>query len=144
MFPRPMSFSNSRCMMSSLLSIGGSTIPPRKLVLHFDINKTIIMSDPVSNISIDHMLNSLLCESIWGIVDVSNVDSNNSNGVNGQQMDDQEKKHKCALDAWKMCSTVPSPSPPPGMWFKILTPTLILDVLSQVYTLFLYFTISLS
>ena len=69
------------------------------------------MSDPVSNISIDHMLNSLLCESIWGVVDVGKHDTN-SNGVNSQQMDDQEKKHKWALDAWKMCSTVPSPTPP--------------------------------
>ena len=95
----------SRGMMCSLLSVGSyplSTIPPRKLVLHFDINKTIIMSDPVSNISIDHMLNSLLCESIWGVVDVGTHDTS----------DEAKKQNKWALDAWKMCSTVPSPAPP--------------------------------
>ena len=43
-----------------------SNISP--LILHFDINKTIIISDPVSNINLDQMLNSLLSECIWGTI----------------------------------------------------------------------------
>eukprot|EP01062_Namystynia_karyoxenos_P074517 TRINITY_DN71445_c0_g1_i1.p1 TRINITY_DN71445_c0_g1~~TRINITY_DN71445_c0_g1_i1.p1 ORF type:complete len:359 (+),score=127.36 TRINITY_DN71445_c0_g1_i1:36-1112(+) len=38
----------------------------RPLVLHFDINKTIIMCDPVKGVDCDMMLNSLLSEVCWG------------------------------------------------------------------------------
>lgn len=36
------------------------------LVLHFDVNKTIIISDPVSGMTTDKMVNSLLSEVAWG------------------------------------------------------------------------------
>jgi hypothetical protein len=36
------------------------------VVMHFDINKTIIISDPASGVTADQMLNSILSECIWG------------------------------------------------------------------------------
>eukprot|EP01065_Artemidia_motanka_P011848 TRINITY_DN16465_c0_g1_i2.p2 TRINITY_DN16465_c0_g1~~TRINITY_DN16465_c0_g1_i2.p2 ORF type:complete len:357 (+),score=95.69 TRINITY_DN16465_c0_g1_i2:63-1073(+) len=38
----------------------------RSLVLHFDINKTIIMCDPVKGVGCDRMVNSILSECCWG------------------------------------------------------------------------------
>jgi hypothetical protein len=38
----------------------------RKLVLHFDINKTVIMRDPVQGITLEKMLNALLSECCYG------------------------------------------------------------------------------
>jgi hypothetical protein len=40
-----------------------------KLLLHFDINKTIIMSDKSAGAAFDSMLNSLLSEAAWGTFD---------------------------------------------------------------------------
>ena len=57
----------------------GCNIPP--LMLHFDINKTIIISDPVSNISTDQMLNSLLSECIWGTLQPRILQGNSGIGV---------------------------------------------------------------
>ena len=37
-----------------------------RLILHFDINKTILMSDKAQDASTDHMVNVLLCECAWG------------------------------------------------------------------------------
>ena len=37
-----------------------------RLVLHFDINKTILMSDKAQDASTDQMINVLLCECAWG------------------------------------------------------------------------------
>ena len=41
-----------------------------RLVLHFDINKTLIIEDAVGGMSITNMLNSLLCEHCWGGLDL--------------------------------------------------------------------------
>jgi hypothetical protein len=38
----------------------------RPLVLHFDVNKTIIICDAAAGVSLDEMLNSLLSECCWG------------------------------------------------------------------------------
>lgn len=37
-----------------------------RLILHFDINKTILMSDKAQGASTNHMVNVLLCECAWG------------------------------------------------------------------------------
>jgi len=47
---------------------GSSNSKPR-LLLHFDINKTILIADPASGITMPQMLNSLLSECVWGRVD---------------------------------------------------------------------------
>eukprot|EP00736_Rhodelphis_marinus_P013817 Rmarinus@m.22297 len=39
-----------------------------RLILHFDINKTIVMLDPVGGKTLDDMINSLLSECAWGKV----------------------------------------------------------------------------
>lgn len=39
------------------------------VVMHFDINKTIIISDPASGVTADQMLNSILSECIWGTLE---------------------------------------------------------------------------
>lgn len=45
-----------------------STAPPKaRLCIHFDINKTMIMSDVVSGRSLDETLSSLLSECTWGL-----------------------------------------------------------------------------
>lgn len=38
----------------------------RKLVLHFDINLTLLVSDPVSNINVSGAVNEFLAKSCWG------------------------------------------------------------------------------
>jgi hypothetical protein len=38
------------------------------LVLHFDINKCILMADPAKRFYLDDTINSILCEYIWGRV----------------------------------------------------------------------------
>jgi len=38
----------------------------RPLILHFDINKTIIMCDPVKGVDCDAMINGFLSEACWG------------------------------------------------------------------------------
>lgn len=37
-----------------------------RLILHFDINKTVLMSDKAQGASTDHMVNVLLSECAWG------------------------------------------------------------------------------
>ncbi len=37
-----------------------------RLVLHFDINKTILMTDRAQGANAAHMINVLLCECAWG------------------------------------------------------------------------------
>lgn len=37
-----------------------------RLILHFDINKTILMSDRAQDANTDHMVNVLLSECAWG------------------------------------------------------------------------------
>lgn len=54
-------------------------LPHRPLVLHFDVNKTIVICDTVKGVNSDKMLNSLLSEVCWGTwdhhVDLSACDS---------------------------------------------------------------------
>lgn len=64
------------------------------VVMHFDINKTIIISDPASGVTADQMLNSILSECIWGTLKrKSNIQQNklisDSIGcVDGEKSDD--------------------------------------------------------
>lgn len=44
-------------------------LKPPRLLLHFDVNKTIVIADPVSGITMEKMVNSLLSECVWGSVD---------------------------------------------------------------------------
>lgn len=37
-----------------------------RLILHFDINKTVLMSDKAQGTDTDHMVNQLLSECAWG------------------------------------------------------------------------------
>jgi hypothetical protein len=85
-----------------------------RLVLHFDINKTIIMSDPVSNIGVDKMLNSLLSECTWGVPTQSQSLPHSQSlslsqpqtGVHQTQgQGDDELWHP---EDWKLCSSEPS------------------------------------
>lgn len=41
----------------------------RSLILHFDINKTILLFDSVKSGSMEHMINSLFSECAWGTFD---------------------------------------------------------------------------
>eukprot|EP00755_Sulcionema_specki_P030654 Sspe_Gene.18629::Locus_6718_Transcript_1_1_Confidence_1.000_Length_1158::g.18629::m.18629 len=45
-------------------------MPPStpELVLHMDVNKTLVMADPAAGVSHDGMINSILSESCWGTV----------------------------------------------------------------------------
>jgi hypothetical protein len=45
-----------------------SSFPGHRIVLHFDINKTILISDAASGVSTRAMLNSLVSECVWGSV----------------------------------------------------------------------------
>lgn len=64
----------------------------KRLVIHMDINKCIIIQDPVKGFSIDDSLNSILSEVIWGEIDPS---------LPGDE-----------LDRWRLISTEPSIVPP--------------------------------
>lgn len=59
------------------------------LVLHFDINKCILMADPVKGFQLDDTVNSILCEYIWGKVSI----------------DDETKP---LADRWTVASATPS------------------------------------
>eukprot|EP00808_Paulinella_micropora_P013273 g20465.t1 len=59
----------------------------QKLLLHFDINKTIVISDSASGCTLPMMLNSLLSECVWGRVNTQ-------------------------AKTWEVLSKRPSPLPP--------------------------------
>jgi hypothetical protein len=40
----------------------------RKLVVHFDINGTIVMTDSVKNEPLEFTLNSIIASQAWGVV----------------------------------------------------------------------------
>ena len=63
-----------------------------RLILHFDINKTVICSDPVSGVDMDMMINSILTECCWGYID--------------------EPTEPFDYDSWILVSTEPSTTPP--------------------------------
>jgi hypothetical protein len=83
------------------------------LILHFDINKTIIMSDPVANISIDKMLNSLLSECIYGTVSKKDryTRNNDINQINDSKHDSIFDTKYC-VDDWTIFSPNPCSTPP--------------------------------
>jgi hypothetical protein len=97
-----------------------------KLILHFDINKTIIMSDPVSNIGVDKMLNSLLSECTWGVPKrtqkCTDTSSSSSSGTNATPSESPEGSNNQEPDNilwraedWTPYTTEPSAvSPVPG------------------------------
>ena len=71
------------------------TPPERRIICHFDINKCIIICDPVKGYTMEDSLNSILTEVIWGEVD-SSIPIDNP-------------------DAWRIISNRPSTSAPkPG------------------------------
>ena len=45
---------------------GAASTSSNRLLLSFDINKTLIIADPVSGIGVSEMVNSLLSECTWG------------------------------------------------------------------------------
>ena len=46
----------------------------KTLILHFDINKTIIVSDPVANRDVENILNSIISDKVWGKVEEKDGD----------------------------------------------------------------------
>lgn len=78
-------------MTSSFLSGGVKKL--ERYIFHFDINKTIMMSDPVSSMTIEAMLNSILSECVWGVV----------TPIHQEQM---------PSFTWEMHSSIPSHTPP--------------------------------
>ena len=73
-----------------------------RVIIHCDINKTIIMSDNVSNFDIEKTLNSLLSECIWGRIKHGKKSEENN----------EEKDIIYTLDDWEIISTIPSSNPP--------------------------------
>eukprot|EP01134_Creolimax_fragrantissima_P007197 CFRG7197T1 len=59
------------------------------LVLHFDINKTIIMQDAAANKSVEDTVNDILCDFTWGTIDLAS-----------------------AIPTWVACQHHPSIKPP--------------------------------
>lgn len=43
----------------------------QRLILHFDLNKTLLMSDPASNVDVESMTNGILSECVYGHVDTA-------------------------------------------------------------------------
>ena len=67
-----------------------------RLLLHFDVNKTIIISDPAGGVTTQQMVNSIISENAWG-------------RVTGGSSDDDG-----AYERWELAAecTEPTPSPP--------------------------------
>lgn len=74
------------------------------LQLHFDINKTVIISDPVSGITTEQMLNSILSECIWGTLKCS--------GKPDDELHSPQEICNLSPEDWTICSIQPSRSPP--------------------------------
>lgn len=79
------------------------------LQLHFDINKTVIISDPVSGITTDQMLNCILSECIWGTLKYFDASDCSKHSEGLQYL---EKSYKWSLEDWTIYSIHPSRSPP--------------------------------
>ena len=76
------------------------------VVMHFDINKTIIISDPASGVTADQMLNSILSECIWGTLKRKSnllqekLSSNDLIGcVDGEESDDVKLSRSTKIEA---------------------------------------------
>lgn len=55
----------------TVLPLRSSSIDKRRLVLHFDINKTILMIDTVAGKSLSQVVNALLTDYFWGYIEES-------------------------------------------------------------------------
>ena len=68
-----------------------------RLLLHFDVNKTIIISDPAGGVTTQQMVNSIISENAWG-------------RVTGGGSSDDDGAH----ERWELAAecTEPTPSPP--------------------------------
>jgi hypothetical protein len=75
----------------------------RRLILHFDINKSIIMSDIGAGVSNKEMLNSLLSECVFGYI-----------------KENTRKETRGAFE-WILVSEYPSTTPPPDSGKTLLT-----------------------
>ena len=51
------------------VAVARSSMDKRRLVLHFDINKTILMIDTVVGKSLSQVVNALLTDYFWGYVE---------------------------------------------------------------------------
>jgi hypothetical protein len=76
------------------------------VVMHFDINKTIIISDPASGVTADQMLNSILSECIWGTLNRKSDIKQNKFGsneligcVDGEKFDDVKLSRSTEIEA---------------------------------------------
>lgn len=45
---------------------------PRRVVLHFDLNRTVLMSDAAGGRTMENTVDYLLSECTWGVVDAQN------------------------------------------------------------------------
>lgn len=77
------------------VGVPSKAVQRRRLVLHFDINKTLIMFDTVSGKSLENVVNALLADYVWGYL---------------VQKDGMEGEH-IAYD-WVRVSRQPSVEPP--------------------------------
>ena len=62
---------SSNAFLQESVSKKASFMWPRRIILHFDINKTIIISDAAAGVSEDQMMNSILTECVLGEFDES-------------------------------------------------------------------------
>lgn len=118
-------------------AVKSSTLDSRvPLLLHFDINKTIIITDSALDLSIDQALNSLLSECIWGTLKKNRdkFEADNISGSRADKMTDVELRprsylktgtrnennsdddvvdsYKWSVSDWKICSPLPSKNAP--------------------------------
>lgn len=77
------------------ISQSQSRILQKRVILHFDINKTIIISDQASGVSTYDMINSLLTECVWGYI-----------------IDPSKSRESRGTSDWQMLDPIPSPKPP--------------------------------
>jgi hypothetical protein len=118
-------------------AVKSSTLNSRvPLLLHFDINKTIIITDSALDLSIDQALNSLLSECIWGTLKKNRdqCEAGSTSGLRGDKMtgvevhprsylktgtrnedensDENVDNYKWSVSDWKICSPLPSKNAP--------------------------------
>ena len=106
------------------------------LLLHFDINKTIIITDSALDLKTDQALNSLLSECIWGTLKKNRFqcEAGNTSGLRAEKVtdvelhprsylktgtrnennnsDDDVDSYKWSVSDWKICSPLPSKNAP--------------------------------
>lgn len=70
------------------------------------------MHDPASKVSMHGMLNSIISESIWGSLTLSNNNTNNNNNEEENSSNNSDINKILPVEAWKLYSTIPSRNPP--------------------------------